>query len=80
MNASDLKTTIISKLLGALLGLLGPDTLRRFADMAITTLEQKVTESPNTIDDTVVLPLIHALRTAFNLPEDGEEPPQNVQG
>ena len=61
---------ILTALIPIILGLLTPDQLRKFADMAMDFVEDAVKDSTNKIDDVVVLPILERLRETFNIPDD----------
>jgi hypothetical protein len=61
---------ILTALIPFILSLLTADQLKKFADMAIDFVEDAVQDSANTIDDTVVLPILKRLRDTFNIPDN----------
>jgi len=65
-----MKNQLIAVLLGALLQMLNPETLKRFADAGLDAIEDAVAESENTWDDMVVLPLCSQIRVAFDIPDN----------
>ena len=65
--------SVLNALIPIILGLLTPDQLRRFADMAMDFVEDAVQDSTNKIDDIVVLPILQRLRDTFNMPDDDPE-------
>ena len=67
-----MKSQLISMLIQMLLTTLNPELLKKFADMALDFVEEKVIGSASTVDDAVVLPLCAQIRLAFNIPDDDD--------
>jgi len=65
-----MKNQLISVLIQMLLTTLNPELLKKFADMALDFVEDKVLGSASTVDDRLVLPLVKQIRTAFNIPDN----------
>jgi len=65
-----MKSQLITMLIQMVLTTLSPDLLKKFADMALDFVEDKVLGSASEIDDKLVLPLCTQIRTAFNIPDD----------
>ncbi|HHJ14277.1 MAG TPA: hypothetical protein ENJ79_07850 [Gammaproteobacteria bacterium] len=65
-----MKKVLIEKLLQVLLGLLDEDTLKRAADAVLDAAEDAVKGSKSGMDDAIVLPLLGAIRTAFDIPDN----------
>jgi hypothetical protein len=61
-------------LLTALFTVLTPENLRKFVDAGLDAIEDLVQESENKIDDAIVLPICKTIRTAFNVPDNDEQP------
>ena len=59
----------LKALMGIALQFLTVEQLKKFADMAFDFVEDAVQDSSNTIDDTLVLPVINRLRDAFDIPD-----------
>ena len=74
-----MKTLLIIKLIGLLLGTLSPDLLRACADKLLDVIEDAVADSPNKIDDAAALPICKMIREAFHIP-DNDEPTSGVPG
>ena len=65
-----MKKIIIGKLVGLVVGMLGPDQLKEFADMALDFVEEKVLGTASTVDDSVVIPICDMIRKAFDIPDN----------
>ena len=50
--------------------LLSPENIKAYGDKLFDFIEDAVTSSDTTIDDATVLPVIRALRAAFNIPDN----------
>lgn len=50
--------------------LLSEENIKSYGDKLFDTIEQMVQSSENTIDDTMVLPVIKALRAGLNIPDN----------
>lgn len=57
-------------MLNALLALLTPELLKKVVDGALDKVEDYVAETPNVIDDTIVLPLCRKIRNTFDIPDN----------
>lgn len=62
--------TILKLLLSHLIDLLTPDLIKKGIDSFLDAIEQGVKNSDTTIDDVVLIPVIHMIRTALNIPQD----------
>ena len=60
---------VITQLLQLLLKFLTPELIRTGLDALFDAIEQAVKNSPNTVDNTIVLPLIGILRLALSVPD-----------
>lgn len=63
-----MNTLVLKGLLFAaerILSLIKPDEIRKGLDELLERLEKRVTESENTVDDRLILPLVRILRAAF---------------
>ena len=65
-----MKTQLISMLISALLSMLTPELLKKFADTVLDFAENYVTGTASTIDDRVVLPICNMIRSTFDIPEN----------
>jgi len=50
--------------------LLSPENIRKYGDSLFDFIEDAVTSSKTTIDDTTVLPVIEALRNGLAIPDN----------
>jgi hypothetical protein len=55
---------------------LDPEDLKKWMDMGLDIIEDKVADSPNKTDDMIVLPLCRLVREALSIPDNdyGLEP------
>jgi len=67
-----MKERLITSLVQALLAMLSPDLLVKFADMVLDFAEEYVDKTDNTLDNAIVEPLCATIRSAFNIPDDDE--------
>ena len=51
-----------------------PEEIKHWIDAGIDMIEDKVKESPSTLDDAVVLPLCNLVRKALSIPDYEDEP------
>jgi len=68
-----MKTNLLVSLINALMSLLSPELLKKFADMVLDFAEDFVLGTKSSIDDMIVLPVCKAIRSAFGI-EDNDEP------
>lgn len=61
---------ILTYILPGLLKLLTPEVLKDAVDAMLDKIEDAVTDSDNTIDDALVLPLCKIIRDTFNIPDE----------
>ena len=61
---------IIIKLFTLILEQLSPDVLKKVVDVGLDIVEDKVAQTPNKIDDAIVLPLCKKIREAFDIPDN----------
>lgn len=66
----DWKKLLITNLVQSLLTFLSPTALKSIADAVLDMAEDAIKDSENTIDDTVLNPIIEAVRAAFNIPDN----------
>jgi hypothetical protein len=64
------KAALIEMLVSLLMKMLTPDLLKKFADMTLDFIEDKVTGTKSTVDDAVVLPVCDMIRASFNIPDN----------
>jgi hypothetical protein len=64
------KSKLIGALIQVLLGLLTPELLKTFADMALDFVEEYVAGTKSTIDDKIVLPICEQIRITFDIPDN----------
>ncbi len=62
--------TLVTMLVSAVLKSLTPDVLKNGLGKLIDFLEQEVVKSENTVDDTLVLPLLGSLRKVVGIPKE----------
>jgi len=67
-----MKERLLSSLIQALLSLLSPELLKKFADMVLDFAEDFVLGTKSQIDDMLVLPVCEAIRRAFGI-EDNDD-------
>ena len=61
---------IVIQLFTIILSQLKPETLKEVVDKGLDIIEDKVAQSPNKVDDAIVLPLCKKVREAFNIPDE----------
>lgn len=61
---------VLIMLMNAVLGMLTPELLKKFADMLLDFCENFVLGSASPVDDKIVLPLCAAIRAAFDIPDN----------
>ena len=78
---SKLLWELVLALIAAMAALLSPENVRKVIDKAFDYVENKITASSATWDDRALLPVLHALRVALNVP-DNDEPvmPEPAEG
>ncbi len=64
---------LLTYLLPALLKALKPEMLQSVVDTLLDKVEKLVEESPNKIDDLIVLPLVKIIRDTFNIPDNDDK-------
>jgi uncharacterized protein (UPF0147 family) len=74
---SNLFLALLKALVAAMQEILVPENVRKVIDKAFDYVEDKVKDSPTSWDDTVVLPILTALRKALNVPDDDEQKAQS---
>jgi hypothetical protein len=65
-----MKAAIISALVNALLSIMSPELLKKFADMVIDFAEEAVAKSENKLDDKIVLPICTLVRSTFDIQDN----------
>jgi len=61
------KKEMLIWLVGMAINKIDPDKLREWADMGLDAIEDAVADSPNKIDDAVVLPMCKIVREGFDI-------------
>jgi len=69
-----MKTQLFTLLIQALLSVLSPELLKKFADMVLDFAEDYVLGTKSTIDDAIVLPICALIRKTFDIPDSDEIP------
>ena len=64
------KVMIFAKLIEILLGMFSPDIFRKFADMVLDFVENKIEESGPEWDNAIILPLCNMIRETFDIPDN----------
>lgn len=70
MKGNKMKTQLISMLVSALLSMLSPELLKKFADMVLDYAETYVLGTASTLDDRIVLPICNMIRQTFDIPDN----------
>jgi len=65
-----LKEKILIMFVTMLLERLDPETIKDLASSGLKVVREKVMETSSKYDDLLVLPLIDAVETAFNIPKE----------
>lgn len=65
-----MKDQLFMALVQAMLAVLSPELLRKFADMLLDFAENYVLGTKSTIDDALVLPICKAVRAAFGIEDN----------
>ncbi len=69
---SNLLLLMVKSLVAAMVAVLTPGNVKVILDKAFGVVEAKVRETDTTWDDTIVLPILRALRNSLDIP-DGED-------
>ena len=69
-----MKQILITQLLNVMMAMLSPELLKTAVDKILDIVEDAVAKSPNTVDDTVVLPLVAMIRKTFDIPDNDFTP------
>lgn len=67
-----MKEKMLLMLVGMMLDKLDPEDVKKWADMGLDMIEDKVAGTETEIDNKVVLPLVNVVRDTFGI-EDGDE-------
>lgn len=67
---SELLLAVVKSLVATILSVLSPEQAKALIDKAFDMVEEKVAASPNKWDDAVALPMLQALRTILNVPDN----------
>ncbi len=70
---SELLLQLVKSLVAAMAALLTPEQVKSIIDRAFDAVEDKVTNSSTRWDDTIVLPIVMALRVALSVPDDDDQ-------
>jgi hypothetical protein len=65
-----MQAKLIGFLVTMLLRALTPELLKKFVDIALDFVEDKVLGTASTVDDAIVLPLCKLIRNTFGIPDD----------
>jgi len=69
---SQILLQLIKALVAAMTAMLSPEQVKDLIDRAFDAIEDKVAASGSEWDDMLVLPMLTALRTALNVPDNDE--------
>ena len=61
---------LLTMLINYLLGVLSPETLKKFADKVLDFVEDHVASTETELDDKIVLPICRAIRNAFGIEDN----------
>ncbi len=67
---SNLLLQLVRSLVAAMAVMLSPTQVKALLDKAFDAVEEKVKDSSTQWDDIIVLPMLKALRTALDIPDD----------
>lgn len=67
-----IKKFFITNLVNALLATLSPTALKNIVDSLLDMAEDAIKASETQLDDAAILPLIQAIRAAFDIPDNDE--------
>lgn len=67
-----IKKFFIANLVNALLATLSPTALKNIVDSLLDMAEDAIKASETQLDDAAILPLIQAIRAAFDIPDNDE--------
>jgi len=67
---SNLLLQLVKALVAAMAAMLSPEKVRAVLDKAFDAVEEKVKDSSTSWDDVVVLPMLSALRSALDIPDN----------
>ena len=70
---SSLLLQLVKTLVAAMVAALTPEKVKEILDNAFDAIEDKVKDTKTHWDDTIVLPLVKALRTALDVPDNDEQ-------
>lgn len=70
-----MQNALVANLIQVLLGMLTPDVIKRVADSLLDIVEDAIANSDTDIDDKIALPLIQAIRAAFDIPDNDVDRP-----
>ncbi|MFA5430373.1 MAG: hypothetical protein WC329_04370 [Candidatus Omnitrophota bacterium] len=69
-GVSAMKSYLIAKLVGVLLGMFSPELLKKFIDMFLDFVENFVLGTKSELDDALVLPICDMIRKTLDIPDD----------
>ena len=67
---SNLLLQLVKSLVAAMAAMLTPVQVKSVLDKAFDAIEEKVKDSSTSWDDVIVLPMLTALRTALDIPDN----------
>lgn len=73
---STLLLQLVKSLVAAIMAVLTAEQAKEIIDNAFDTIEEKVKDTKTQWDDTIVLPIVKALRKTLNVP-DNDKPNHN---
>ena len=65
---SNLLLQLLKALIASMAAMLSPDVVKKIVDSAFDKIEDIVVDSETQWDDTIILPMLNALRTGLNIP------------
>lgn len=69
---SNLLLQLVKSLVAAMAAMLSPEKVKAVVDKAFDAVEDKVKDSSTHWDDVIVLPMIKALRSALDIPDNDD--------
>lgn len=67
-----MKEKIMLMVASMMVDFLSAEDVRKWADMGLDLIEDKIAATPTTYDDKLAIPVIEALRAAFSIPDNDE--------
>ena len=62
--------SLLTLLINAIISMLTPDLIKKFADMVLDFVEDYVLGTASTVDDKIMIPICTAIRSAFDIPDN----------